>query len=1269
MGWRDDLMATYNAQNFLPEMGLEAGFSPLTDLGIEDMAGYTNVNTEKTDFLNYLATLQALPQANADWSQGGTRELGDLPWLSGQMTQQNTPDGSAAFGIPTDYLGEGEFGNFNWRPKWADLHDPESQGGIGYDSFSQGMAADPNYNPASLSGGEYSGGFGAGSYDPAFTNNINLSSDLFNPNKSDQWADVVNVDSRWGQDYSPLLGQQFEQLGSAMGENYNYAPSYIDTGWQSNYKDMKMPAGGSTGCVLPGTRIETQRGPQTIENTDDFDEIKIYDFETGEFGYSPIKKILWTEVDGWCEIETSSGKKLKCSNSHLMYHPDYKNSAVATDKLGVGGELYAVNDDGEIQAETIVSIDVHDEKVDVWNYELEVTHNYISNGILSHNATAKNMPHMTSGALADLPRLLQSKNIFDSGGVYGGDTTQGPYGEIEKWQKYFNANPNTLLGAGQGFATNIPGGAEQPLLDYTQKMSMGASGDDATGLAQAWNYLPQAFPDSSRGLSENNFYYMPEGGDLINQHHKAAINDYMKRGLKGFDSKIGTKGFGRVADDVGNMLSDYLVNDWSGKFGPDPSVVKREDDRVIAAAYADVEGSPLAPRAIKNVQSGDIGMQEAAASKALQDAWNKPGSGSIQGIERDKRQALQEYEMAALNDYQNYRRDQVVGDELTGDTLLGDIADARTNAWNTYGGAGGIRDTYQGVSGTRPASIEDYDDFLSSRISSTDLGPGQYNRQRADEIDLYKDKLYGSGTNFGLQAQLDADIANKYYQYRTDTGGDGSLESLENKKWTDAFDTSKLAYTEGLADLVTDYEADEKVLQDIRSDALGVASKEWKTAQRELDQQMADTGDTSRLRRDIRGFVGGNILSGRRERRANEERASALGSRAELINQQKKITGDRREAQRKARAEWRAEQDALFDRTELSATDLFEDVEDTLQPIADDVETQLGIHQNKMSEDLVGSPTSTLNTAVNTKAQEEAGTEANITTIGTDIEGSITDETTPSNYADTLGALTNQRTSAMDLVTGVGGVQPTYETAVDSATQTALNRGVDAMETASNVGKIPEKRATYLDAIGGPTGEINTLGNTITSELGGLGGQYGKYTTSPYGGWGKDLKNKYLSGSSASNIPQGLAGNREAFAEQYSEGLGADVSTGGPWAGGDPDWTPSFMRTPRSGGETLNKAVQSLEGSGKFSIFGTDYTPVLGWKNIGGSGMQMAGQGFGRKDITPTPYYNPNNKWWPFDYYGWEWPSYKTPGWITDANAKAYGPTEKGSGDFYNKRT
>ena len=146
-------------------------------------------------------------------------------------------------------------------------------------------------------------------------------------------------------------------------------------------------------CVLPGTKILIKRndtlGQINIEDTKKDDLIYVFDFKTKEFDWSPIKKITNRMTqEGWSHIKTEKGYELKCSNSHLLYHPDYPNNAIATNELGIGGQLY-VFENNKIVEDKINFIQVYDELVEVWNYELEFTHNYISNGILSHNGVPK----------------------------------------------------------------------------------------------------------------------------------------------------------------------------------------------------------------------------------------------------------------------------------------------------------------------------------------------------------------------------------------------------------------------------------------------------------------------------------------------------------------------------------------------------------------------------------------------------------------------------------------------------------------------------------------------------------------------------------------------------------------------------------------------------------------------------------------------------------------------------------------------------------------
>ena len=155
----------------------------------------------------------------------------------------------------------------------------------------------------------------------------------------------------------------------------------------TDYADEIQAGGGE--CVLPGTKVITKRGEIDIEDTKEDDLIFVFDFAEETFGYSPISYMLKNKpVKGWTELETEMGYKLKCSNTHLIYHPDYINCAIPINKLKVGGQLY-VYKDGEIVEDIVKSIKVHDEETSVWNYELAFTHNYISDGVLSHNALPK----------------------------------------------------------------------------------------------------------------------------------------------------------------------------------------------------------------------------------------------------------------------------------------------------------------------------------------------------------------------------------------------------------------------------------------------------------------------------------------------------------------------------------------------------------------------------------------------------------------------------------------------------------------------------------------------------------------------------------------------------------------------------------------------------------------------------------------------------------------------------------------------------------------
>jgi len=176
---------------------------------------------------------------------------------------------------------------------------------------------------------------------------------------------------------------RFKETSGGAAKTFGSRFSGIETAIDSELDDIADNVTGY-GCVLPGTKIITERGEVNIEDTHQDDIIKVYNFFTETWEWSPIDEIRVIKVKGWSHIKTKLGIELKCSNSHWLYHPDYPHHKIETDKLGVDGQLYVYHE-GEIKVDIITSIDTFDEEVDVWNYELKRIHNYVSDGVLSHN--------------------------------------------------------------------------------------------------------------------------------------------------------------------------------------------------------------------------------------------------------------------------------------------------------------------------------------------------------------------------------------------------------------------------------------------------------------------------------------------------------------------------------------------------------------------------------------------------------------------------------------------------------------------------------------------------------------------------------------------------------------------------------------------------------------------------------------------------------------------------------------------------------------------
>ncbi len=140
-----------------------------------------------------------------------------------------------------------------------------------------------------------------------------------------------------------------------------------------------------TGCVLAGTIIKTARGDVPVEQVTTDDLVYSFDFDKDEFAYYKIDNAWSKTQPARVFVETESGKSVECSDTHLFYHPDYKNQEICVKDLNVGDIVYTIDEDENVIQDPIRNITTYDEEVTVYNFNVPDIHSYITNDIISHN--------------------------------------------------------------------------------------------------------------------------------------------------------------------------------------------------------------------------------------------------------------------------------------------------------------------------------------------------------------------------------------------------------------------------------------------------------------------------------------------------------------------------------------------------------------------------------------------------------------------------------------------------------------------------------------------------------------------------------------------------------------------------------------------------------------------------------------------------------------------------------------------------------------------
>jgi len=188
--------------------------------------------------------------------------------------------------------------------------------------------------------------------------------------------------------------------------------------------------GGGGGCVIEGTLINTDRGEILVENVTTCDKVLSYDFKRSEPGYFDVLLALKSSSDSWYRIRTSCGFELGCSPDHPIMSRERDDCELIASEAKVGDHVWIARD-GSIADDKIVSIEIIEEHVNVYNFTINETHTYFSNGILSHNVSTG--PALAGAYTAPAGDFAYTKG---GGGGYGSGYAYGYAGGSAGYQDH-----------------------------------------------------------------------------------------------------------------------------------------------------------------------------------------------------------------------------------------------------------------------------------------------------------------------------------------------------------------------------------------------------------------------------------------------------------------------------------------------------------------------------------------------------------------------------------------------------------------------------------------------------------------------------------------------------------------------------------------------------------------------------------------------------------------------------------------------------------------
>jgi hypothetical protein len=825
-----------------------------------------------------------------------------------------------------------------------------------------------------------------------------------------------------------------------------------------------------------------------------------------------------------------------------------------------------------------------------------------------------------AGGLLPTPKLMPLKNLAEGQGEYT-PTLKGPFGELDTWSMYYS--PEDLMEK-----SSFGEGGE---LEARAISDLAVGAPDPTKPIEriGWSKFPSVFKGSD-GIKGNNWN---TDYDPYSTHMGMApsMRKYVSDAFPGFPAP-------GIAQEITRNINDELLPGFPYQTIPNTGQIMASERGLVKDIYRDLYNDPtLNPASLMSPGGsfGSLGSYEKDEREAIQSAWNDPFNAlSLVGQEKSARQTLLDAEQSAVENF-NTNRENVIGDMFTPGSLHGDIYGEKFNLSKDYYGSGGVKELYEGPNSQREILANAYGNYIGDKFDPQFTA--SYPSMRGDILTDYSHQMQNPDT--GIIPKIDGDIQQKREAFLG--AYPDSVEDLAHEKFSNDFANTVSTYKDALVLAEQGYNTSKLGHEKTRDEEVAESIKDWREQNRQLEEDLvASQDDTSLLRRQIRGFKGGNILSGRRSRRAGEEYNKAANERSKILAEQKALTDERRHRQSKARDTYSDDIEELNRIVGLEVEEKEGTAQEDIQKFIGDTESHLADQQGIFELDIAG-PEGILKSGLDQKESLEFG--SGPTSITKRLED-LNQETEAGIYdqARSLSqGIQRAREDAVNEVYGPMGKVDTYKTNVQEDWDEAELKGEDEKDSLSS---IIYDREDYEKSIGGPTGALRELSSDIEKGITNLHSKYNKYD-GPNSRWETDVKGHFTGGE---GLQSKIAGGRSGLGRTIGTAM-ADYIT--PKSGTMPKWLPDAIFSG-------NKGLWSNPINQSKGFFGQTYNPaIVSNRSTGGmldNYSQITGKGYGHSNLFDPGTRNHYSGWF-FDpvgyieagddiYKSWDYDAYNTHG-------------------------